>query len=327
MAVFTRVSEQEAKRILASYELGELVSLREISEGIENTNYFLDTSDTDGSTHHWVLTIFENIDDHELPFFCGLTRHLAEDGLAVPAPQARKGGSYLFDFEGKQGLIVPRFSGHSEPNPSTEHCFLAGEWMANMHRSLVGFSGHRPLVRNLEWMQSNADQVREDLGTDELAELESAIQGYAEKQALMEQCPQGLVHGDLFRDNVLFDQAGERLSIAGVIDFYNASDASLIYDLAVAVNDWCTNESGQYLDDKRTAMLEGYQSLRPFTAAEHQAWPYCLELAALRFWISRLVSKHAAGYQSQAVSGETIKDPDEMKRIMRSARAEHMGAC
>lgn len=349
MAVFTPVSRAEVVDLLTAYDIGECHSLKEISAGIENTNYFLDTRSKDGSIAHWVLTIFENIDAEELPFFCDLTAALAASGLKVPAPKMRLDQSSVFVLQGKgaisdqasaavetnagtdtltssgnltrtdkkYGVIVPRFTGSAKTHPSVEDCAAVGAWLGKMHRALENFSGHRDWGHGPSWMQGHADALRASMPEADYQDLEQAIADYHAHLTRLERCPKGIVHGDLFRDNVLFEGA----NITGVIDFYNASDAYLIYDLAVAVNDWCTNEQGEYRSEACQAMQAAYQSVRPFTDDELATWHYALELAALRFWVSRLVSQYSQGYQSQAVLGDTIKDPNEMKRIMLSARS------
>lgn len=328
MAVFTDLSLQDAQAILEHYQLGEAISLSAISEGIENTNYFLDTqrlvcslgdlrADEVAENEHWVLTIFENLAVEQLPFFCALTGHLHQDGLSVPAPLATISGEYLFKYKGKWGLIAPRFTGESVVSPSVKQCELIGAWLACMHHSLRSFKSQQALVRDLTWMQSVQVHVRHALSEPDQACLAHAIKRYQDHRPLLSACPQGVVHGDVFRDNVLFE-AGQ---ISGVLDFYNACTDVLIFDLAVAVNDWCTDENGCYESQKSQAMVQAYQRVRPFGRIESQAWHYCLELAALRFWLSRLRSMHGEGYQSQAIAGQAIKDPEQMKRIMLRAQA------
>lgn len=235
----------------------------------------------------------------------------------MPAPLATISGEYLFKYKGKWGLIAPRFSGESSTLPSIAQCELIGAWLACMHHSLESFESQQALVRDLSWMQAVQQQVRHVLSEPDQACLSGAIKRYQDHRALLSACPKGVVHGDMFRDNVLF----EADQISGVLDFYNACTDVLIYDLAVAVNDWCTGEDGHYDTLKSQAMLQAYQRIRPFDRVELQAWHYCLELAALRFWLSRLRSMHGEGYQSQALAGQTMKDPEQMKRIMLRAQA------
>jgi homoserine kinase type II len=139
-----------------------------------------------------------------------------------------------------------------------------------------------------------------------------ALERYQHYQQELAACPQGIIHGDLFRDNVLFE--GSR--ITGVIDFYHACSDALLYDLAVIVNDWAVNPDGSYIPEKVDSVIRGYEKQRPWNQQEVKSWPYLKELAALRFWISRLNSRYLPGYQSRSLSGDATKNPDEMLRIL-----------
>lgn len=310
MAVYTQLASSAVGDLLAAYSIGELQNLRPISGGIENTNYFLDTVDK-GTLRHWVLTIFENLERRELPYFADLTQHLERQGFAVPAPVAMQTGEAIFELNGKSGAIVPCLSGASLAQPDVAACAAVGGWLAAMHTSLSGFEGRRELVRDLSWMDAQSDALSAFLPQQEFTLLRHFIARYRGYKPLLDHCPQGPVHGDLFRDNVLFDQG----RISGVIDFYHACDATLLFDLAVVANDWCVDK-GKHEIAYMDALIDGYRQVRPWTAEEIKAWPNCLELAALRFWVSRLVSKHVPGYQHSALSGEPIKNPDEMKAIL-----------
>ena len=313
MAVFTKLDLSDVCTLLSTYDIGGLDDFREISEGIENTNYFLDTR-KNGVITSWVLTIFENLDASELPYFSDLTQHLAHASFKVPAPVLSKHDEAIFQLKGKYGVIVPCLSGKSIASPSEQDCRTVGSWLARMHVSLKDFDKRRVLVRSLAWMQAQRDALQPFMSSDEFAVLESFIARYQNYKPLLDACPQGAVHGDLFRDNVLF-VAGQ---VTGVIDFYHACDATLLFDLAVIANDWTVNVQGQHQKHLVDALVVGYQQERTWTTEELEAWPFSLELAALRFWISRLVSLHVPGYQQQAVSGETLKNPDDMKAILLS---------
>lgn len=312
MAVFTQVVPEDLVEILLRFDLGSVTALQGISSGIENTNYFLDTA-LNGVTSRWVLTVFENMQTTELPFFVALTAHLASKGLQVPAPCMDKSGQALFQLHGKDAMIVPCFSGRAETDMSLGACRQAGQWLAKMHLAVNDFDPSRSSVRNLAWLQTQLCTLESSpCPVDDIALLKASIARYHQHENAMAACPQGVVHGDLFRDNVLFG-LGE---ISGVIDFYHACEEGFLFDLAVAANDWASRKDGSHDPEKLIALMSGYQIERPWTEQEHNAWPYFLELAALRFWVSRLVSKYAGGYQQESMAGETIKDPDEMRRIM-----------
>lgn len=312
MAVFTQVSPSDLVSVIERFSLGSLERLEGIGAGIENTNYFLDTSEG-GVTTHWVLTIFENVEADELPYFVDLTRHLAGKGLKVPAPLLDDQQNALFKLHGKDAMIVPCLTGRAIKRPNIEQCSEAGRWLAKMHNALSDFDRHRPLVRDLNWMRDNTQKLRQSkISSSDMSLLDLCVTRYAEYRDQLAECPQGTVHGDLFHDNALFD--GDRLT--GVIDFYHACSAGLLFDLAVCANDWTTDEAGIYAPEKLDVLVRAYQSERPWTEQEHLAWPRFLEVAALRFWISRLASKYLGGYQQESVAGETIKNPDEMRSII-----------
>jgi homoserine kinase type II len=320
MAVYTILSASDLENILSSYSLGKLQSFEPISSGIENTNYFLKTKREELETD-WVLTIFENLEVEALPFFCELTTHLSRAGLSVPAPVRDQVNEFFFSFEGKAGLIVPRLWGDSVVVPSADDCFQVGVYLAEMHLAVRDFPRRRSLERDYDWMEARRDALEGFVPEADYQLLVDSLARYQAYQFELLECPQGVVHGDLFRDNVLFHEG----QVSGVIDFYHACDATLLFDLAVAANDWAVSSDVcaagiVHNTENLRGIITGYQSRRPWTALEERVWPRCLEVAALRFWISRLVSLYLPSYQHGAVSGEVIKDPNEMKRILLSVR-------
>lgn len=310
MAVFTILEQADIADFLSAYDVGKLESYAAISEGIENTNYFVDTQ-KNGMRQSWVLTLFENLHDDELPYFSELTRFLAEKSFKVPAPEACKTGQTILTVRDRKAVLVPKLRGRAKEHPDAQACHQVGCWLAEMHLALRSFSGRRPLVRDTAWMKMQNDRLEPYMPSTEFIVLQKYIERYHIYRERLDKCPQGTVHGDLFRDNVLFEQG----DISGVIDFYHACDATLLFDLAVVANDWCVDQHG-YVQERLSALVGSYQTIRTWTEAEKGSWANCLELAALRFWISRLVSKYVPGYQHGSVQGETIKDPDEMKRLL-----------
>ncbi len=281
MSVFTPVSDDEARALLARYTLGELESLEGIAQGIENTNYFLDTT-----TGRYVLTLFEKIPHEDLPFYVGLMHHLAERELRCPAPMALQDGSYLTELNGKPAVIVTRLPGVPQLSPAPELCRKAGRILADIHEAGLEYDAGLANWRGQAWRENFAQRVRPKLSAEEAALIESENR----YQALHDDTvlPKGVIHGDFFRDNVLWDEEGE----GGVIDFYFACDDALLYDLAIAANDWCTDARAA-LDPERTAsLLEGYDAHRPLTDLERELWPVMLRRAALRTWLGRLEYSH-----------------------------------
>lgn len=312
MAVYTSLERQDVESLLAQYAIGRLDSYQEISAGIENTNYFMTTVPDDGGNTEWVLTLFENLEFDELPYFCQLTRHLECAGFNVPAPVLNRQGESVFILKNRPGVIVPRLAGHSLTQADQAACAAVGEWAARMHLALQTFSQKRATTRDTYWLTQQINRLQPVMEIAEFEILNAFFQRYLQYQPLLASCVQGTVHGDLFRDNVLFQQG----SISGVFDFYHACDTTLLFDLAVIANDWVLEANGRHNPEKLLSLIQAYQRVRPWSDIEKQAWPFCLELAALRFWCSRLVSLYLPGYQQQSLSGETIKNPDEMREIL-----------
>lgn len=310
MAVYTAVSPEELSDFLALYGRGTLAEYCEIGEGIENSNYFVTLSDNS----QWVLTLFENLAESELPFFLNVMCWLARKGIPAPAPCLQKGGGLYSKLQGKPAILVPRFQGRSLVDPSVEQCSAVGVFLARMHLALKDCPLRREPPRDLAWMSAIEARLAQVLPSTEMALVNRAIEVYRQNQTLLQACPSGLIHGDLFRDNLLF----EGNNISGVIDFFHACNEALLFDLAVAANDWTTLSDGRYNHSKLTALIAGYQSVRPWEQNETELWPHFLHLAALRFWLSRLESRYLPGYQQLSTQGDKTKDPDELKRIILS---------
>lgn len=314
MAVFTPVSDDDARKLLQDYSLGELVSLRGITAGIENTNYFLNT--TKGE---YVLTIFEVLTAEQLPFYIELMTHLAERGVPVPHPQPLRDGSRLTRLHGKPSTIVTRLSGGYEPDPSARHCALAGETLARMHLAAVDFPIRQPNLRGLSWWQQTTPKVMPFLDAAQAEMLQGTLDEQTRFAAteLYRSLPNGPAHCDLFRDNVLFDGTYESPRMGGIIDFYFAGCDTWLFDVAVTLNDWCiVRETGEFIDGRVRALLDAYAAVRPFTDQEREAWPVLLQAAALRFWISRLYDFFLPR------PAQTLKphDPRHFERILRLRR-------
>ena len=277
MSVFTPVSSDEARALLAHYSLGELEGLEGIAQGVENTNYFLSTT-----TGEYVLTLFEHIAREDLPFFVGLMEHLATHEVSCPLPMHRDDGALLSEVNGKPAVIATRLNGAPDMHPSPAVCRRAGELLAALHVAGVEYDGGLANGRGRAWRESFAQAVAPHLPAAqcELMENENSYQGLYDDSVL----PVGIIHGDYFRDNVLWADSQH----GGVIDFYFACDDVLLYDVAIAVNDWCVTPDAT-LDAARVhAFISGYQVSRPLEALERDMWPVMLRRAALRTWLGRL---------------------------------------
>lgn len=286
MAVFTPVSDDDARALLTRYDLGNLVSLRGITAGIENTNYFLHTT-----SGEYVLTLFEVLTLEQLPFYIELMHHLAQRGVPVPEPQTLRDGTRLTTLHGKPCTIVTRLAGGYEPAPSAAHCALAGATLARVHLAARDFPIAQPNLRGLPWWQETAPKVMPflDEAQRELLHTELDAQTRAAATPEWRALPAGPSHCDLFRDNVLFAGTHENPQMGGFIDFYFAGCDTWLFDVAVSVNDWCiVRETGEFVPELAQAWLAAYAAERPFSEAERQAWPLMLRAAALRFWLSRL---------------------------------------
>lgn len=301
MAVFTRVTDAELSDWLSHYSLGSLLELQGIASGIENTNYFVTTSNG-----RFVLTLFEKLSAKQLPFYLNLMAHLARHGIPCPSPVADKKNSFLGKLNDKPACIVSRLSGKSLTQPETVHCAAVGAMLGQMHVASQSFAESMPNPRGAAWRADTALQVQKFLNEHDAELLQSEVAFH--QQHPLSDLPQGVIHADLFRDNVLFDD--ER--VGGLIDFYFACNDSLLYDVAITVNDWCMGADGK-LDPARTrALLDTYHAARPFTAEESEMWHIALRVAALRFWISRLFDLHLPR------DGELINahNPDQFKQIL-----------
>lgn len=281
MSVYTRVEPEQLEAFLADYHVGTLRDYRGISEGITNTNYFVDT--TGG---HWVLTLFERLRPEELPFFLELMDHLAARGVPCAHPVTRRDGEFLSSLAGKPAALVYRLDGASEESPSVAQCAALGAVLADMHRAAESFSREQANARGLGWVRATRDRLADRLDAADLTMLdeELAFQSAQDHGDL----PRGVIHADLFRDNVLFEDE----TVSGLIDFYYACTDCLLFDLAVICNDWCLDDADRFRRDHWAALTEAYARRRPFTGAERTAWPAMLRAAALRFWVSRLHDYH-----------------------------------
>jgi homoserine kinase type II len=307
MSVFTSVTEPDLAAWLQNYAIGRLEQLQGISAGVQNSNFFVTTS-----LGRYVLTLFETMPRSELPFYLHLMAHLARHGLPVPAPVANRDNEYLGTLSGKPATLVSRLAGRSEMTPGVGHCARIGAMMAGLHLAGMSFGRRQPNPRGAEWRRDCAARVRAHLPPDQQAELDAelAYQAGVDLKAL----PQGVIHADMFRDNVLWD--GD--FVGGVIDFYFAGHDALLFDVAVTVNDWCAAADGGLDPARSTALLAAYAENRPFSDTERAAWPAMLRAAALRFWLSRLEDFHLP----RAGEMVLVKDPDEYRQILRQrARA------
>ena len=306
MAVFTPVSLDQIAVWLKNYSIGAPIELKGISSGIENSNFFLTT------THgQYVLTLFEKLTRSELPFYIHLMAHLARHGIPCPAPIADRDNEYLGQLNGKPAAIVSLLAGASEMSPGAAHCAAIGAILADMHIAGQTYGRRLDNPREPRWWRETAPRVMPFLASDEqtMPAEELRFQGTHRHDEL----PRGVVHADLFRDNCLFEMSAGIPRVGGIIDFYFAGNDVLLFDVAVTVNDWCSDAAGALDAARAAALLAAYHAVRPLSAAERGAWPAMLRGAALRFWLSRLYDFHLPR------PGEIINahDPARFRDILR----------
>jgi homoserine kinase type II len=311
MAVFTELTDDEVRAFVAHLQAGELQSVQPVHAGIENTNYFVTTS-----TGAWVLTLFERLTQQQLPFYLRLMQHLARHGLPVPEPRADAGGTLVHALRGKPAALCTRLAGRHVDAPGTHHCAALGHALVGLHAGAVDFALDQPNLRGLSWCLATAPQVRPFLAADAAALLDAeiAFQQQLAASAAYGSLPRAAVHADLFRDNVLFDGPEGHEQLSGCVDFYFAGVDTLLFDIAVCVNDWClADETGRIDDARAAALLAAYAQRRALTPAEHRLFPALLRAAALRFWLSRLADLHLP----REAALLQPKDPLHFERLLR----------
>jgi homoserine kinase type II len=282
MAVYTEVGEDELAKFLAGFDLGEMMSLKGIAEGVENTNYLLHTK-----RGYFILTLYEKrVKKEDLPFFIGLMEHLAARGINCPQPVKNKNGVALGELAGRPATLVTFLEGLWIRRPNVSHCQALGEAMAALHKAGDGFKLRRAnALGYASWkglalsVSGRADEIAPDLAAlikEEASEIE---------KAWPKGLPEGVIHADLFPDNVFF--LGKKLS--GLIDFYFACNDLLAYDIAICLNAWCFEVDGSFNVTKGRALLSGYNNVRKLSAKEIAALPLLARGASLRFLLTRTI--------------------------------------
>jgi homoserine kinase type II len=280
MAVYTEVGDDELAAFLAAYDLGALLSYKGIAEGVENSNYLLHTE-----RGPFILTLYEKrVDVRDLPFFLGLMEHLARGGLNCPTPVRARDGALSRELAGRPAALVTFLEGVWPRRPQASHCAALGRALAQLHLAGADFPMQRANALGPDdWpplfarFQARADEISHSLRATIIDELATLARNWPHD------LPTGIIHADLFPDNVFF--IGERLT--GVIDFYFACTDALAYDLAITLNAWCFEHDASFNITKGRALLAGYESVRPLSADERVALPVLARGAALRFLLTR----------------------------------------
>ncbi len=310
MAVYTDITEDDLRNFLIQYDVGSLTSYKGIAEGVENSNFLLHTT-----KDPLILTLYEKrVEKSDLPFFLGLMQHLAAKGLSCPLPLPRKDGELLGELSGRPAALISFLEGMWLRKPEAKHCRELGKALAAMHLAGEGFEIKRPNALSVDgwkvlWDKSEdrADEVEKGLKQEIRPEIDYLAAHWPKD------LPAGVIHADLFQDNVFF--LGDELS--GLIDFYFACNDLLAYDVSICLNAWCFEKDGAYNVTKGKALLEGYQSVRPLSEAELDALPLLARGSALRFFLTRLYDWLTTPAGALVVK----KDPLEYLRKLRFHRS------
>ena len=312
MAVYTDISDDELEAFLAGFDIGAPTVFKGIAEGVQNSNFLLET--TGG---RYILTLFEHmVQEGDLPYFLGLMRWLAEHGFPSATPIANRQGAILHRLNGRPAAIVEFLPGLSVRRPTLQHCRGCGSGLAWLHMAGEGFAGHRANdLGQAAWaglfapLADAAEALKPGLAATITADIAALDRLWPHS------LPAGVIHADLFPDNVFF-RAGE---FAAAIDFYFACNDAFAYDIAVCLNAWCFEADGGFNVTSAQALLAGYESRRPLSDAERQALPVMAWGAAMRFFLTRLADWGAAR------PGALVrpKDPLEYERKLAVHRAAH----
>ncbi|MFI4934401.1 MAG: homoserine kinase [Caulobacterales bacterium] len=310
MAVYTDISDVELETFLADYDVGAPLAFKGIAEGVENSNFLLETD-----KGRFFLTIYERrVRAEDLPFFLGFMQHLARHGFPSATPIANREGALLGAVRGKPAAIVSFLTGLSVRRPSVAHCREAGAGLAWLHQAGAGFGparandlGYSAWAGLFAGLRGAADDLKPGLAATIEGDLDAITAAWPDA------LPEGLIHGDFFPDNVFF-QGG---AFAGAIDFYFAAHDALAYDVGVALNAWCFEPDGSFNVTAARAFVAGYETRRTLSAQERRALPTLAHGAALRFFLTRL---HDWG-ATPAGALVRPKDPLEYERKLAVHRA------
>lgn len=312
MAVYTTVSQAELNALLADFDLGTCVELKGIDGGIENTNYFV-TLEHNGERHQYVLTLFEEFGLDDMAFFAELGNWLAQRDVPVPHAIPDRNGIALKQLCGRPAFLQPRFFGQhvAQRELTPAHCASIGAALARLHLAGKEFYLTRQAHRGVFWWRRESESIAPRLPEADAALLLDEVAAF-DRLRQSAKLPMGIIHGDLFHDNALFD--GEQVD--AILDIYNAATAYWLFDLAIVANDWCVNADGSIDTARERALLDAYAAVRPFTDEERDAWPVLCRTAAMRFWLSRLIPWLGISQASRQGGEMKLKDPDEMKQIL-----------
>lgn len=308
MSAYTHVDLADVQPLLLACDQPAAVSLLPIKGGIENSNYFLTLPDG----RELVLTLFEELSAGEAHFLGPLLTHLSAAGLPVAAPLRDTSGNWLHRLAGKPAQLAPRLQGQHPLHPDTGQCRAMGEALARLHLALRDYPLERSNAHGPDWWAAVAARWEARLPEADRQLLQATLASYGSLP--VDALPQGLIHGDLFRDNMLFTGS----SVSGVLDFSECGQDHWLLDIAITSNDFCREWPEDMPDPARqNAFVSGYESLRPLTPPERKALPVFLAVAALRFWLSRLEVQERNREEGRGGDHVLQKDPAEMRELLR----------
>ncbi len=312
------LSEDILSEAFSKYDIGTLQRSWPASNGIENSNYFIQSL-INGRRCEYVLTVMEQ-PANSGQAYVSMMDALDQYGLPVAAPIRSISNEAVETISDKPALLQPRLSGQHTFSPTIKQICSLARFIARMHLTMQASAVELPAYpRDPSWLQANADRVLRHIPYTDQALLNDAI---TKTKSLLSRkdvrmLPQGMIHGDLFRDNVLFNERG----LTGVLDFHHAASGFWIYDLAVVANDWCSDAEGQLNPDRTTAMLKAYHSIRPLKEQEVWFFSSFAMYAAISFWLSRLtvtLSRLSSQKDNQQRTGQVrFKNPDEFRQIVK----------
>lgn len=311
MSVYTQITQDELSDFMSRFDLPAPTHFEGVEAGVENTTYFVTAG------REWVLQIFEEQGFDEVPFFVELNKRLGDASVPVAIPVPDHDGARLHTFKDKPAVLFPKLVGRAPATPNHRQRAALGTALAQMHLASANMPDMtRDNHRWQSWWEGNQDRVQPFLSAQAQSLLDEQIRATRSWLATKPNLPQGIIHGDLFRDNSLFD--GDE--IAGIIDFYNACTGYFVFDLAVTLNDWCSNDDGTLNAEAAAAMRNAYEAVRPLSEAETAAWDIVIQTAALRFWMLRLVAL-ARRAEGGPDAPPHVKDPAAFERILIARRA------
>ncbi len=281
MSVYTKINEDELKQHLDQYSVGSPISLTGISDGIENTNYLLKTD-----INEYIFTIFENSHGNNISDYLSLMNHLSQKGLLCPNVMKSTSGQLFIQIKNKPSAIIEKLPGKSIISTNSNQCSLIGGLLAQFHNYGTDFKIELINIRDINWCITSFEKLSSVITNKQSEIITEAIN--IQKDLVKQDLPTGTIHADLFRDNVLFNND----QISGMIDFYYSCKGYLIFDLAVVVNDWCSDEKGSIILNKYSNLIASYSKIRNMDNNEKKFWQHALVAAALRFYLSRLLDLH-----------------------------------